>query len=78
MLTLFFRCPRRSGRPWRLRRCRWQRNDRYRVPPVLPVPLEILIDPLVADRPLASPGEPPPDFYRAPLLPDQGLHPLPV
>ena len=42
------------------------------------VPLEVLIDPLVADRPLAFPGQPLPDFCRAPLLPDQGLHPLPV
>ena len=47
-------------------------------PPGLPVPLEVLVELLVADRPLAFPGEPLPDFCRAPLLPDQGLHPLPV
>ena len=32
----------------------------------------------MADRPLAFPGEPLPNLLRAPLLPDQGLHPLPV
>ncbi len=47
-------------------------------PPGLPVLLEVLVDPLMADRPLAFPGEPFPDRLRAPLLPDPGRNPLPV